>query len=289
MATVVGVDIGGTKARLCLQADGREAFEEFATGPAMDGERLTRELRTRLERASVRADAIAVAVPALVEDGRVVVSDVLPRLAGWSPAETLGVPARHAATLNDAKAGLVEAAADEPADATVALVMVGTGIGAALLAHGRALGGASGWAGELGSIPIEREGRIVRLDDAAAGAAILRALGGDATGVHARLAALDPAAREAVRRAGDALGLGLASLVNLFNPGKLVLAGGTLRYAGYEKAATAALERWALAPLFAACRVVVPPDGERLVCRGAARVARASLGSRQAASGGGPD
>src|SRR4051794_36942761 len=144
MATVVGVDIGGTKARLCLQDEGREVFEEFATGPAMDAERLSRELRARLDRASVRAAAIAVAVPGLVEDGRVVVSDVLPGLAGWSPAATLGVPGRHVATLNDAKAGLVEAVGDEPVDATVALVMVGTGIGAALMVHGRALVGASG-------------------------------------------------------------------------------------------------------------------------------------------------
>jgi len=288
MATVVGVDIGGTKARLCTQHEGRESFEEFPTGPAMDGERLSAELRTRLERASCAA-AIAVAVPGLVESGRIVVSDVLPALAGWLPGATLGALAPAIVTLNDAKAGLVEASAGEPADATVALVMVGTGIGAALLAHGRAFGGASGWAGELGSIPIEREGRIVRLDDAAAGAAILRALGDDAAGAHARLAAREPAACEVVRRAGEALGLGLASLVNLFNPGKLVLAGGTLRYPGYAEAATAALERWALAPLFGACRVVVPPDGERLVCRGAARVAHASLGTRSDSSGTGPD
>ena len=128
---------------------------------------------------------------------------------------------------------------------------------------------------------LEWRGHARGRGDQRPGAAILRMVGGDAAGVHARLAAHEPAACEAVRRAGDALGLGLATLVNLFNPGKLVLAGGTLRYAGYLEAATAALERWALPPLLDACRVVVPVDGDRLVCRGAARHARASLATPQ--------
>ena len=277
MATVVGVDIGGTKACVCTRSEGRESFEEFRTGPAMDGAQIAAELRARLERSCVRAAAIAVAVPGLVEDGRVVVSDVLPALAGWHPAASLGALAPCVLTSNDAKAALVEVAAGEPADATVALVMVGTGIGAALLVHGRALGGVSGWAGELGSIPIDRAEGVVRLDDAASGAAILRALAIDAAGVHARLAAGERTACEVVERAGEAMGCGLATLVNLFNPGKLVVAGGTLRYAGYAQAAIAALERWALPPLLGACRVVMPPDGERLVCRGAARLALSSL------------
>jgi len=278
MACVVGVDIGGTKARVCVQHDAGapSTFDEFPTGPAMDGPRLAAALRARLDGAAVRAAAIGVAVPGLVENGRVVASDVLPALAGWMPAEALGASAPLVVTLNDAKAGLVDAAAGEPTDATVALVIVGTGIGAAFLAHGRAVLGATGWAGELGSTPIERDGRIVRLDDAAAGAAILRSLGTDPAGVHARLAAREPSACEAVLRAGQALGIGLATLVNLLNPGRLVLAGGTLRYPGYVEAARDALGTWALAPLLAACRVDIPSDGADLVCRGAARHARAA-------------
>ena len=277
MATVVGIDIGGTKARICTRSDGRESFEEFGTGRAMDGTQIAAEVRTRLELSRVRAAAIAVAVPGLVEDGRVVVSDVLPALAGWDPAASLGALAPCVLTSNDAKAALVEVAAGGPPDATVALVMVGTGIGAALLVQGRAFGGASGWAGELGSIPIDRPEGVMRLDEAASGAAILRALAVDAAGVHARLAAGERKACEVVERAGEAMGCGLATLVNLFNPGKLVIAGGTLRYAGYAQAALAALERWALPPLLGACRVVMPPDGEGLVCRGAARLALSSL------------
>jgi predicted NBD/HSP70 family sugar kinase len=38
----------------------------------------------------------------------------------------------------------------------------------------------------------------------------------------------DPAAQEAVRRVGDWLGIGVANLVNLFNPG-MVIFGGVLR------------------------------------------------------------
>src|SRR4051812_43105628 len=118
MATVVGVDIGGTKARLCVQGDGPERIETFATGAAMDAATLAAELRARLGAQAVRPAAIGIAVPGLVEGGRVLVSDVLPALADWRPAEALAVLAPHVVVLNDAKAGLVEAAAQAPPDAT---------------------------------------------------------------------------------------------------------------------------------------------------------------------------
>ena len=72
--------------------------------------------------------------------------------------------------VNDAAAALVEECHDAPAGATAAVVMVGTGIGAALLVNGQPFGGARGWAGELGSIPIATASDGVRtLDQLASG------------------------------------------------------------------------------------------------------------------------
>jgi predicted NBD/HSP70 family sugar kinase len=237
---------------------------------------LAETLRARLAGATP-IDAIGIAVPGLVEDGTVVMCDVLPGLAGWQPATAFASLTPQVLVLNDAKAGRVEALAGRPADASLVLVMVGTGIGAALVARGEPLDGASGWAGELGSIPVETADGVARLDDVASGSAILRALQLDAATLHARLAADDARARHVVTQAGRALGLGLATLVQLLNPDAIVLAGGTLRYAGYLEAARESLDRWALGPLRAACRIDVPHDGHLLVCRGAARSARACL------------
>lgn len=66
-------------------------------------------------------------------------------------------------------------------------------------------------------------------------------------------------------------GLGLATLINLLNPSRLVLAGGTLRYPGYAEAALQAARRFALPQLAGACSIELATDGETLVARGAAR------------------
>jgi predicted NBD/HSP70 family sugar kinase len=279
MARVAGIDIGGTKARICVQDAQGERIEELPTGAAMTAGALAAALHRCLA-AGPPVDAIGIAVPGLVEDGTVVLCDVLPDLAGWKPATAFSSMTPHVLVLNDAKAGCVEAAAGRPADSSLVLVMAGTGIGAAIVVRGEPLDGASGWAGELGLIPAETADGVARLDDIASGRAILDALQLDADTLHARLAAGDARARRVVAQAGGALGLGLATVVQLLNPDALVLAGGTLRYAGYLEAARASLDRWALAPLRAACRIDVPHDGHLLVCRGAARRARARLPDR---------
>jgi predicted NBD/HSP70 family sugar kinase len=256
---IAGADLGGTKLRILV--DGRIVLD-VPTGPATTPADLERHIAGCLPPGTA---ALGIAIPGLVDGDTVVLSDVLPLIGGWRPLAALGLPGN---VINDARAALVADAVDLPAGATAGVVMVGTGIGASFLADGRPFEGAGGHAGELGSIPAGPDGRT--LDQLASGAAILRASGGTPAELHAKLAAGDAEAERLVADAGAAFGRGLATLVNLLNPARLTLGGGTLRYRGYVEAARAAAEAGSLGELWRACELRVAADPDTLVARGAA-------------------
>jgi glucokinase len=176
--------------------------------------------------------------------------------------------------LNDADAALAEETHDLAPDATAAIVASGTWIGAAVRANGAPLRGARGWAGEFGYAPIVLEGgRIARLDDLAGGGAVARRLGTDGAGAYELTVRGDPEALVAVREAGEALGLGLAALVNLLNPELLVLYGGAFELPGYRDAALEMAERYSLPDPWRVCTVRSARAGAAVVALGAARAA----------------
>jgi predicted NBD/HSP70 family sugar kinase len=157
------------------------------------------------------------------------------------------------------------------------MIMVGTGIGMALLAEGKIYRGARGLAGELGSIPTSPEGPPVTLDTFAAGGPLLRKLGTLADCIPPRLDAGHESDRLAIERAGAALGFGLATLINIMNLERIILGGGTLRFPGYLDSALKAAQLRTLPQLWEACVVEQALDSETLVARGAARRARELL------------
>lgn len=288
----LGIDVGGTKL-LCRATDangGVLAEHRVATGSESEPAELDAEVDGFLAalnalEARGRPDTVStvgVAVPGLVgHDGRgehVVVSDVLPRLAGWRPRVLDRMSA--GCLVNDVRAALLGVLAEQPDAGHVAVVVVGTGIATGFAADGRVHAGADGWAGELGSIPLTVEGpggiRVATLDELASGAALLRALRLPPEEVAARAGARNAEVVAAVTAAGHALGAGLATLVCLVNPRRVVLAGGTLAYPGYLDAALAAAERLALREPWRACTVEVDADPGTLVVRGATHAGRAA-------------
>lgn len=118
------------------------------------------------------------------------------------------------------------------------------GIGGGIIAQGRLLGGDEGFGGEIGHMIVNPGGRRCACGskgclEAEVGERTLLAHAGreeepgqaGRDAVRAVVAAADAgdiAAREALQRVGSWLGLGVANLVNVFNPG-LVVFGGTLR------------------------------------------------------------
>jgi glucokinase len=285
----IGLDIGGTKVLIAAVWPGRTELHSAPTGRTAGPEVIERELRTFLTRLGARPSLIGVAVPGLVgSGGEVIACDVLPRLDGWSTAslgDLDGAGAGHRVegqagrvpvhALNDVDAGLLEEFWDLPAVPAIPAVLVlsGTGIGAALAIGGAPYRGADGWAGELGSIPIQAAERTATLDELASGASLTVRLGIDGETLACRAVAGDAKALRAIAAAGAALGLGLATVVNLLNPRLLVVGGGTVALPGYLAAALDSASRAAMPDPWRACTVRESRRGKALVALGAVRAA----------------
>ncbi|MFE2167273.1 ROK family protein [Streptomyces sp. NPDC059447] len=119
-----------------------------------------------------------------------------------------------------------------------ALVTIGAGIGSALVVNGHLLRGAHGVAGEVGHICVDPSGPRCRcgargcVEAIASTGAIVEAVrrstaNPDLTFDEAVAMAREglPAAREAFARAGEAIGVGIAALVNLVGPERVVVSG----------------------------------------------------------------
>jgi predicted NBD/HSP70 family sugar kinase len=169
-----------------------------------------------------------------------------------------------------------------------AVVKVGTGIGCGLSLHRGLERGATGAAGELGHVPFERNGgRCVCgnrgcLQTVASADAIVRAI--RERGAHA-LAHIDEAAdlarsgdqlaRRSFERAGNALGIGLAILLNLINLEAVILCGDAalLKYEPYIEATRASLHRHAFSTTADDCALLIESRTDELEARGAASMA----------------
>lgn len=295
MASIVGVDIGGTRIK--------------ATRFSMSG-----RLLARADEATPAATDIAPAVETLVlglrDDDTVAVGVVLPgivdRAAGvvrWSAnLSWQDVPLRDQLA---AALGLpvvvehdVTAAAIAEYDATgsdLLFVALGTGIGAAYVVEGEILTGASGLAGELGHVMVRSDGEPCAcgqfgcLEVYASAAAVARryaALGGPASSTAADVVAArhaDPRAASVWSDAVEALGTGLAAATLLFDPARIVLGGGlTAAGAALLEPVTHALAarlQWRPAP-----PVSITTLGLDAGVRGAALLAREALPSTVPAS-----
>jgi glucokinase len=268
----IGIDLGGTKVLL----RSGEYEERFNTGPAFSPQDLLQSLKSFIARNGLTPTRIGVAVPGLVDNAaRVVACDVLPSFAGWEP--TLAMADLHASVivLNDVKAALLEEMHDAPHGYTGGIVMVGTAIGAAFMAGGKPILGVSGWAGELGYLPLVVGDQVKRLDDLAGGSGIAAICGLSPALLAQRAAAADPMTLDAISAGGRSLGLGLAAVINLLNPSRLAVGGGTIELPGYWQAACSSAAQNAIPELWRDCTLVKVKAGAHVVVRGAIRAAEA--------------
>lgn len=252
LPVTVGVDVGGTKCAAglvdCARGE-RLAGEVFPTSPERGG-------------AAVLADALR-AARALVDEGRrrgtppvalgIGVAELVDRdgrLASGFTIDWRGVDLAAAAYEATGLPLTVDADVRAAARAEGAwgagrgigdfvYLTVGTGVAAALVIDGEPYRGARGLTGTVASAPTlspDPAGRLVPgqpLEGFAAGPAIARRyrahrpeFAGDAREVVARATAGDPAAREVLRSAGEALGAQVAALVNTLDPAAVVVGGG---------------------------------------------------------------
>ena len=191
-------------------------------------------------------------------------------------------------------------------------LFVGTGVGGGVIAHGELLRGCTGSAAELGHMTIDRDGPVCRCAnrgcleafaggwaiavrareaaraDGPAGATLKALAGGDLECITAETVADaarggDPLARRIVAEAGEALGIGAASIVNAFNPCAVILGGGVIDgFPQFVEAVRAGIAQRALSWPGASVSVVTAALGSDAGGIGAAEWARRRPGTDQA-------
>ncbi len=260
----VGIDLGATHLQIVVTDFAAHVLEDVeypisvTDGPVSCLGQIDRYLnellaRLNLDTNSLTAIGMDVPGPVVIDQGMVSSPPIMP---GWD-----GYPIRtHLEDLwhiplsigNDAELGALGewAYGAGRGENNLAYIKVGTGVGAGLLLDGHIYRGATGTAGEIGHVTIEDNGPLCTcgnygcLEAMAGGMAIARkAREAIEKGRRTQLSTLAPenilavdvakaaqrgdlVAQQIITEAGRYLGIAIASLVNIFNPGLVVIGGG---------------------------------------------------------------
>jgi glucokinase len=260
-APTIGIDVGGTKiAAGVVDASGAiVARRQVPTASDEPSQILSAMVKVALElkAAAPVAAAIGVGAAGLVDFARGVILGA-PNLAyrnvGVRAAleDRLGLPTvvdndANVAALGEALFGAGRGAGDQ------IMITVGTGIGGGIVIGGHIYRGAHGLGAELGHMVMDPDGpvcgcgnrgcweavasgnalgRLARERiEGGAGPELLASVGGDLDAITGELVgkaavAGDAFARDVVASIGRLLGIGLASIVNIFDPDVIVVGGG---------------------------------------------------------------
>ncbi len=253
----IGVDLGGSKIEVvCLDADGVERVRRRRPTPRGDYDATLATVAAMVLEAERDVGArcsVGVGIPGTISAQTGLVKNAN---STWLNGRPLGRDVRAALArpvriANDANCFAVSEAADGAGAGarTVFGVILGTGVGGALVVDGRVLAGANGIAGEWGHNPLPWPGtdelpgpacycgRHGCIETWLCGSALARDAapdsgrtdgdpGSDAIAVAGAAADGDPAARAAMERYVDRLARGLATVINVFDPQVIVLGGG---------------------------------------------------------------
>ncbi len=262
-ARLIGVDVGGTTTKGGVVAPDGEILirAERPTDPTAGTKGIIAVVEELLERSTsdgIEVDAVGVGVAGFVDHstGNVTCS---PNVTYDDPHIRAAIEARvdlpvmvdndaNAATWGETKLGAASGSKN------VAMLTIGTGIGSGFVIDGVLLRGHTGAGAEAGHMIIDIDGPPCScglrgcLEQFASGNAIGRAARAAATenpqssmisfsgsvdaitAEHTAKAAreLDESARDVLRRAGRALGIGLSNIANIFDPEMIVLAGSVI-------------------------------------------------------------
>lgn len=255
---VVGLKLGDERHTAVLSDFGGRMLADAAR-PSTPGRRPLPELLEEVEAlvsalGAPSAMAVGIGLPGLVDHatGRVAWSPILQGSdvpLAQACAARLGRPVQidndaNLLTLAELWFGAGRAQSD------FAVVTIEHGVGMGLVQGGRLFRGARGMGMELGHMKVELEGALCRcgqrgcleayISDYALAREAATALGRDPRQSQSARAMLETlfgeakaghdAAREIFARAGRHLALGLSNLVQLFDPGLLILSGERMRY-----------------------------------------------------------
>jgi glucokinase len=236
----IGIDVGGTKClAVALDADGQVRAERRIPTPRGD-DALVDALVGLVGRLGP-ADVVGVGVPGVVDRHGVVRETANLGVSPEYPLRELLVARLPGIGIQVENDGTCAAWAEHQRGAglgvdDLVLVTVGTGIGGGIIIDGRPLRGARGFAGEIGSMVIDPYGPRCSCGrrgcwEALASGPALGRMGreaglGDGEQVTQACREGDESARAILAVLGSWLALGIANVVELFDPELVILGGG---------------------------------------------------------------
>jgi glucokinase-like ROK family protein len=262
---VIGIDFGASHIGLLVADLGAHIIEEIEVpidiqdGPkiCLDlADRLLKEIlsKTKLQIKDILAIGVGVPGPIVSDAGMVLAPPIMPGWDSFPIRDTLEKKwGRPVSLNNDAELGALGewAAGAGRGESTLAYLKVGTGIGCGLLIDGKIYRGITGSAGEIGHLMIDENGPLCAcgnrgcLEAFSGGRAIAQqALDAIKSGKRTNLANFqsdgtitaqqvaaaarqgDLVAQQILSQAGAKIGIAIAGLVNIFNPGMVIIGGG---------------------------------------------------------------
>lgn len=248
----IGVDLGGTNLRAAAIDRSGKMLDKISGSTHLSGGRdavigdMVDAIRTLEKKVSGKLAGVGVGVPGfiLIEKGYIVGSNNLPELENFPVRDEierrLGAKVILENDANAAALGEKWMGAGREVDDLV-LLTLGTGIGGGIISGGRVVHGHVGMAGELGHITIDPSGNPCGcgnygcLEKHASATAIesmakMLSLGDQATAEDVFHMAVEgnEKARMIFIAMGRALGIAIATLINIFNYPLYLLSGGVL-------------------------------------------------------------
>ncbi|MCE9647936.1 MAG: ROK family transcriptional regulator [Chloroflexi bacterium] len=261
---VAAVDMGATHINIAVADFSAKIIEEISLsfdinqGPQIclaEADRILKELlaHSGINISQIMAVGVGVPGPVITDAGIVVSPPIMPGWDGYPIRDSLqkqwGIPV---SLNNDAELGALGewAYGAGRGEKNLAFIKVGSGIGAGLIINQQIYGGTTGSAGEIGHLTIDENGPLCTCGNRGCMEAFA---GGHAIAQQARelvksgkrtllsnipvenLTAQEVAkaarrgdlpSQEIIMRAGTFIGIAIAGLVNLFNPGAVIIGGG---------------------------------------------------------------
>ncbi len=261
---VAAVDMGATHLNIAIADFSSKIIGEkslpldIKRGPVTCMAEVNRSLHELLDEHNIKpvqlmAIGVGVPGPVITDAGVVVSPPIMPGWDGYPIRSSLEKEWGCAISLNnDAELGALGewAYGAGRGERNLAFIKVGSGIGAGLIINQQIYGGTTGSAGEIGHITIDENGPLCTcgnhgcLEAFAGGHAIaLQAKKLVESGKRTLLSSVpienltaqevarsarrgDLPSQEIIMRAGTFIGIAIAGLVNLFNPGAVIIGGG---------------------------------------------------------------
>src|SRR3989338_1901375 len=240
---IIGIDLGGTKIAAALATpDGKIVTDVNIPTEAQKGKKqvidnLKKAVYTLIRGQKVKISCLGLGVPGpiLYEKGIVIEP---PNLPGWKQVNLKKILEKEFKVPvhldNDANcAALAEAFFGAGQKARHFIYMtISTGIGGGIIVDRKIYRGAIGAAGGFGHMVLDSKGyvcgcgNVVCLEALASGSAIKKRAGMDAISVELAARQGDKKAQKVIAVTAHYLAVGIANLVNIFNPELVILGGG---------------------------------------------------------------